>query len=44
MFRHGDRYRVNTGRIIGETKSDVFEYYNLIPVSVACKGLNNIKI
>lgn len=34
MFRNGDRYRDNTGKIIGETKSDVFEYYGLSPVAV----------
>ena len=34
MFRSGDRYRDNTGHIIGETKSDVFEYYNLAPIPV----------
>lgn len=44
MFRHGDRYRDSTGRIIGETKSDVFEYYNLIPISVASgKGLVTLR-
>lgn len=34
MFRHGDRYRDDSGRIIGETKSDVFEYYGLNPLGV----------
>lgn len=34
MFRNGDRYRDGSGHIIGETKSDVFEYYGLSPVSV----------
>ena len=34
MFRNGDRYRDGAGHIIGETKSDVFEYYGLSPVSV----------
>ena len=34
MFRQGDRYRSEQGRIIGETKSDVFEYYGLSPVGV----------
>lgn len=34
MFRSGDRYRDNTGHIIGETKSDVFEYYSLAPIPV----------
>ena len=34
MFRNGDRYRNDTGKIIGETKSDVFEYYGLNPISV----------
>lgn len=44
MFRHGDRYRDETGKIIGETKSDVFEYHNLIPISVASgKGLVTLR-
>ena len=34
MFRSGDRYRDNTGKIIGETKSDVFEYFGLNPIGV----------
>ena len=34
MFRHGDRYKDNTGRIIGETKADVFESFMLNPISV----------
>jgi hypothetical protein len=34
MFRHGDRYRSDDGRIIGETKSDVFEFHGLNPVGV----------
>ena len=34
MFRNGDRYRDSGGKIIGETKSDVFEYYGLSPISV----------
>lgn len=34
MFRQGDRYRSDSGKIIGETKSDVFEFYGLNPVSV----------
>lgn len=34
MFREGDRYRDSTGKIIGETKSDVFEAANLNPVPV----------
>jgi hypothetical protein len=34
MFRNGDRYRDNTGKVIGETKSDVFEYYGLSPIGV----------
>lgn len=35
MFRNGDRYRDDSGKIIGETKSDVFEFYGLNPVPVA---------
>ena len=35
MFRSGDRYKDDSGKIIGEMKSDVFEYYNLNPVGVA---------
>jgi len=34
MFRQGDRYRDDKGRIIGETKADVFEAYGLNPISV----------
>jgi phage terminase large subunit len=34
MFRQGDRYRDATGKIIGETKSDVFEAAGLNPISV----------
>ena len=35
MFRNGDRYRDSTGKIIGETKSDVFDFYGLNPIPVA---------
>jgi phage terminase large subunit len=34
MFRAGDRYRDETGKIIGETKADVFENAGLNPISV----------
>lgn len=34
MFRSGDRYRDDKGRIIGETKADVFETLGLNPISV----------
>lgn len=34
MFRHGDRYRDDSGRIIGETKADVFDSYGLCPLPV----------
>jgi phage terminase large subunit len=34
MFRQGDRYRDEKGRVIGETKSDVFEAAGLSPISV----------
>lgn len=34
MFRSGDRHRDDTGRIIGETKADVFGYHELNPVGV----------
>ena len=34
LFRHGDRYKDNAGRIIGETKADVFEHYGLCPIGV----------
>jgi hypothetical protein len=34
MFRHGENYRDNTGRVIGETKSDVFEDAQLSPIPV----------
>jgi len=35
MFREGDIYRDKTGKIIGETKADVFEAADLSPISVA---------
>lgn len=34
MFRHGDRYRNDSGKIIGETKSDVFEAHGLNPIGI----------
>ena len=34
MFRHGDRYRDSNGRIMGETKAEVFDYYGLNPIPV----------
>lgn len=34
MYRHGDVYRDDTGRIIGEMKSDVFEHFGLNPIGV----------
>jgi phage terminase large subunit len=34
MYRGGDRYRDDTGRIIGEMKSEVFDYYGLNPIGV----------
>lgn len=34
MFRSGDRYRDTQGKIIGETKADVFENAGLNPISV----------
>ena len=34
MFRGGDRYRDASGRIIGEMKSEVFDYYGLNPIGV----------
>lgn len=34
MFRHGDRYRSDEGKIIGETKSEVFDFYGLNPIPV----------
>lgn len=34
MFRQGDRYRDGNGKIIGETKADVFEAKGLNPISV----------
>jgi len=43
MFRHGDRYRDNTGKIIGETKADVFEFFGLNPASVL-SGKGNVEI
>lgn len=35
MFRGGDRYRDDNGRIIGETKSDVFDTYGLSSMGIA---------
>ncbi len=34
MFRHGDNYRNSEGKIIGETKADVFEYHGLNPIPI----------
>lgn len=34
MYRHGDRYRDDGGRVIGEMKSDVFDFYGLNPIGV----------
>ncbi len=34
MFRRGDRYRDDTGKNIGETKSDVFDHHRLNPIGV----------
>ena len=34
MYRNGDRYRDDSGRVIGEMKSDVFDYYGLNPIGV----------
>ena len=34
MFRGGDRYRDSSGRVIGEMKSEVFDYYGLNPIGV----------
>lgn len=34
MFRGGDRYRNDSGKVMGETKAEVFEYYNLQPIPV----------
>lgn len=34
MFRGGDRYRDGNGRVIGEMKSEVFDYYGLNPIGV----------
>ena len=34
MFRSGDRYRDDSGRVIGEMKSEVFDYYGLNPIGV----------
>lgn len=34
MFRHGDRYRNEDGKIMGETKSEVFDYFGLNPIPV----------
>lgn len=34
MYRHGDKYRDDSGKVIGEMKSDVFDNYGLNPVGV----------
>ena len=34
MYRHGDKYRDDSGKVIGEMKSDVFDNYNLNPIGV----------
>jgi len=34
MYRNGDRYRDDSGKVIGEMKSDVFDYYGLNPIGV----------
>ena len=34
MFRHGNRFRDEDGKIIGEMPSEVFEHYGLNPVGV----------
>jgi hypothetical protein len=34
LFRHGDKYRDESGRIIGEMKSDLFEHAELNPIGV----------
>lgn len=43
MFRQGDRYRDDSGKIIGETKSDVFEFHNLQPIPVE-SGKGKVKM
>jgi len=43
MFRSGDRYRDEGGKVIGETKSDVFEHWGLNPVSVL-SGKGNVEM
>jgi len=35
MYRHGDQYRDDSGKVIGEMKSDVFNWYGLNPIGVA---------
>ena len=34
MFRGGDNYRNASGRIMGETKAEVFDYYGLNPMPI----------
>lgn len=34
MFRHGDRHRNEEGKIIGETKAEVFDYFELNPIPI----------
>lgn len=34
LFRSGDKYRADDGKVIGEMKSDVFDHYGLNPIGV----------
>ena len=45
MFRQGDLYRDNKGKVIGETKADYFAFYGLNPESVASgKGKKQLRM
>lgn len=41
MYRHGDEYTDGKGKIIGEMKSDVFDYFGLPPIPIA-SGITGI--
>lgn len=34
MYRRGDQYRDDSGKVIGQMKSDIFDYYGLNPIGV----------
>ena len=34
MYRRGDQYKDDSGKVIGQMKSDIFDYYGLNPIGV----------